>query len=133
MVAASKNGSPLRVPGHERHYVARSEHWRTRQQPLLEDLLFLGRTYDRHFDGFEILLALIYADLTDGAWGPPGRFAWKHSGQIHRSPYVEMMQDAERMGDDWPPLKAGLFGGSAKRFREVAETYKQSLDRLGWW
>ena len=43
------------------------------------------------------------------------------------------MQEAERMGDDWPPLKAGLVGGSAKRFKEVAATYQQSLDRLGWW
>ena len=121
------------LPGHEQHYVPRSEHLRTRQQPLLEDLLFLGRTYDRHFDRFEILLALTYADLTDRAWGPPGRFAWKHSGRVHKSPYVEIMQEAERMGDEWPAAKAGLFGGSVKRFLELAETYKQSLDRLGWW
>ena len=47
-----------RLPGHDRHYVPRSEHLRARQQPLLEDLLFLGRTYDRHFDRFEIFLAL---------------------------------------------------------------------------
>ena len=121
------------LPGHERHYVPRSEHLRTRQQPLLEDLLFLGRTYDRHFDRFEILLALTYADLSDRAWGPPGRFAWKHSGRMYKSPYVELMQEAERMGDNWPPLLAGLFGGSGKRFKEVAETYKGSLDSLGWW
>ena len=59
-----------RLPGHERHYVPRSEHLRTRQQPLLEDLLFLGRTYDRHFDRFEIFLALTYADATEQNWGP---------------------------------------------------------------
>jgi len=121
------------LPGHERHYVPRSEHLRTRQQPLLEDLLFLGRTYDRHFDRFEILLALTYADLADRAWGPPGRFAWKHSGRVHKSPYLELMQEAERMGDDWPALRAGFFRGSAKRFKEIAESYRQSLDSLGWW
>ena len=73
------------LPGHDRHYVPRSEHLHARQQPLLEDLLFLGRTYDRHFDRFEILLALTYADETEHHWGPPGRFAWKH-GRGHKSP-----------------------------------------------
>ena len=63
------------LPGHDRNYAPRSEHLRARQQPLLEDLLFLGRAYDRHFDRFEILLALTYADATECTWGPPGRFA----------------------------------------------------------
>ena len=71
------NDAFKQLPGHARHHMPRSEHLRTRQQPLLDDLLFLGRTYDRHFDRFEIFLALTYADSTDGAWGPPGRFAWK--------------------------------------------------------
>ena len=91
------------LPGHERHHVPRSEHLRTRQQPLLEDLLFLGRSYDTHFDRFEILLALTYADVTDRSWGPPGRFAWKHNNWGRRSPYVELMAEAERLGNDWPP------------------------------
>ena len=121
------------LPGHERHYVPRSEHLRTRQQPLLEDLLFLGRSYDRYFDRFEILFALTYADLTDRDWGPPGRFAWKHSGRRGKSPYVELMEEAERIGDAWGPLQAGLFRGSSKRFVEVADAYKQRLDRLAWW
>ena len=70
------------LPGHDRHFVPRSEHLRTRQQPLLEDLLFLGRMYDRHFDRFEIFLALTYADATEGDWGPP------------RSIYVEARTDS---------------------------------------
>ena len=121
-----------RLPGHDRNYVPRSEHLRTRQQPLLEDFLFLDRTYDRHFDRFEILLALTYADATDAPWGPPGRFAWKHS-EFSIGPYVELMEDARRMGDNWPPVKAGLFRSSTKRFLDVAEGYKQLLDGLHWW
>ena len=122
-----------RLPGHERHYVARSEHLRTQQQPLIEDLLFLGRGYDHHFDRFEMLLALTYADATEYHWGPPGRFAWKHSNQTRRSPYVALMEEATRMGDNWPPVKAGLFRGSTQRFLDVAGEYKQLLDRIGWW
>ena len=120
------------LPGHARHYVPRSEHLRTRQQPLLDDLLFLGRTYDRHFDRFEMFLALTYADSTDGGWGPPGRFAWKHDSGIPGSPYVELVEEATRMGSHWPPLAAGLFGGSSERFLEVALRYRQLLDRLHW-
>ena len=119
------------LPGHDRNYAPRSEHLRARQQPLLEDLLFLGRAYDRHFDRFEILLALTYADATECTWGPPGRFAWKHR-RPHTSPYVELMKEAERMGDNWPPVKTGLFKGSTKRFLEIAKEYKQLLDGLGW-
>ena len=118
-----------RLPGHDRHYVPRSEHLRTRQQPLLEDLLFLGRTYDRHFDRFEIFLALTYADATEQNWGPPGRFMWKHA-RTHTGPYVELMAEAKRMGDNWPPVRTGLFKGSTKRFLETAEGYKQLLDHI---
>jgi hypothetical protein len=121
------------LPGHERHYVARSEHLRTRQQPLIEDLLSLGRTYDRYFDRFEILMALTYGELTDRNWGPPGRFAWKHSSRMGNSPYVELMQEAEKQADQWGPTRAGLFRGSSKRFLEIAAGYKHSLDNLGWW
>ena len=120
-----------RLPGHDRLLVPRSEHLRTRQQPLLEDLLFLGRMYDRHFDRFEIFLALTYADATERDWGPPGRFMWKH-GRTHTSPYVELMEEAKRMGDNWLPVRAGLFKGSVNRFLEVAEGYKKLLDRAGW-
>ena len=120
-----------RLPGHDRNYVPRSEHLRTRQQPLLEELLFLGRTYDRHFDRFEILLALTYADAIDAPWGPLGRFAWKHTAPSI-GPYVDLMEDARRMGDNWPPVKVGLFRSSTKRFLDVAEGYKQLLDGLHW-
>jgi hypothetical protein len=121
------------LPGHERHYVPRSEHLRARQQGLLEDLLFLGRSYDRYFDRFEILLALTYADLTDRHWGPPGRFAWKHSGHRHQSPYTELLEEARQMKDEWPILQAGLFRRSFARFLEIAEAYQRSLDSLNWW
>ena len=122
-----------RLPGHDRHYVPRSEHLLTQQQPLIDDLLFLGRAYDRHFDRFEVFLALTYADATDYPWGPPGRFAWKHRSSDRMGPYVALMQEATREGDNWPPVKAGLFRGSTQRFLDVASGYKKLLDRLGWW
>ena len=74
------------LPDMEQKYVARSEHIFRRLQPVLEDQLFLGRSYEALFDEFEILMALTYADLCDEdpeahVWGPPGRFAWKERGR----------------------------------------------------
>ena len=120
-----------RLPDHDRDYAPRSEYLYTRQQPLLEDLLFLGRTYDRHFDRFEIFLALTYADAIEHNWGPPGRFVWKH-GRTRTGPYVELMKEAKRMGDNWPAVRTGLFNGSTKRFLEVAEGYKEWFTGLHW-
>ena len=37
------------------------------------------------------------------------------------------------MGDDWPPIKAGLFRNSTQRFLEVADQYKKLLDKSSWW
>ena len=82
-------------------------------------------------DRFEIFLALTYADAMEINWGPPGRFAWKRRS-TSIDPYVELMGEAKRMGDNWLPVRAGLFKGSTKRFLETAERYKQRLDIITW-
>jgi hypothetical protein len=46
-----------------RKYVPRSEYLFEKLQPLLEEQLHLGRSYEGVFDKFEIILALSYADL----------------------------------------------------------------------
>lgn len=127
-----------RLPGHERMYVARSEHLYKRLQPLLEDQLFLGRSYDQLFDDFEIILALSYADLRDEdpavhVWGPPGRFAWKHTSGREPSPFARFVEDAAKKGDKWDLLGQGFFSGSVKRFGEVAQAYGQLLNKINWW
>lgn len=122
------------LPGHEKHYVPRSEHLFKFLQPLLEDLLFLGRNYESLFDRFEIFLALIYADTMNRDWGPPGRFAWKYSSPIRaENPFTALIEEAGKYGDKWAPLKAGFFQGSYKRFQEIADSYKKRLDKLSWW
>jgi len=51
------------LPGHERQFTPRSEYLFKRLQPEIEDLLFLGNSYDDIFDRFEMLYALTYADV----------------------------------------------------------------------
>lgn len=125
------------LPGHENHYVPRSEYLFKLLQPSLEDILFLGKRYEDYFDRFEIFLALVYADLTTKKnhhlWGPIGRFGWKyHSSEPSRNPYIRLLEEAKSMKDNWPPLKAGLFSGSFTRFEEIATGFQERIARLGW-
>ena len=127
------------VPGHENNHVPESEYAFKETQPLLEDLFFLGKSYEGLFDRYEMLMSLSYADLTwDGAdtsrvWGPAGRFWWKYSSlRSGTNPLSEMLLEASSAGDAWPPIKAGLFKGSYKRFAAVADGYEETLKGLRW-
>lgn len=44
------------------------------------------------------------------------------------------MEQADRsvgqLGSQWPPLKAGLFGGSVERYNAVAERMRAHLRQL---
>lgn len=126
-----------RLPGHERNYVPRSEYLLKTLQPNLEDLLFLGSSYEDVFDRFEVFYALVFADMVDrksgNLWGPPGRFGWKHRGRLSTSPYDALLAEAKQLGDTWPPLRAGFFGGSLEHFEKIAVAYReQLLNHLPW-
>jgi Caspase domain len=124
------------LPGYERNYVPKSEYLFKALQPVIDDLLFLGNSYEAMFDRFEVFLALVYADIVKremGIWGPPGRFAYKHSGIRHEGgPYAEIIQEAKTHGENWDPLKVGFFGGSFERFVEISSEYEKLISRLGW-
>jgi len=125
-----------RLPDFQQKYVPRSEYLFTRIQPIVEDVLFLGSRYESLFDRFEVLYALSYLDLDidSHGWAPPGRFAWKHSSRAgDSSPFVEILLEATQQRDEWPPIRAGMFGGSVERFLMLAEAYKAKLDKLNWW
>jgi hypothetical protein len=123
------------LPGFEKRYVPRSDYLFGMLQPPLEDLLFLGSSYENLFDRCEMILALVFADFLKEkrgrVWGPPGRFAWK---QYHTepSPLSTLIAEAERDGREWPPLVAGLFGGSVERFSSLARDYMGFIAKLGW-
>lgn len=99
---------------------------------MLDDLLFLGLDYEHYFDRFEVLRALVYADLEKdkyGFWCPVGRFAYKAAhGAIN--PLKEILDEADREKDSWGPIKAGLFHGEYSRFKDVASKLKEFLPKL---
>ena len=122
------------LPGHERHYTPQSEYLFKRVQPFIDDILFTGGRYEDLFDRFEILYALTYSDFSGRDWGHPGRFAWKYCSRMgDTDPFTSLVDEANREGQDWGPVKAGLFQGSPERFQEVAKRYKEGLlARLSW-
>lgn len=125
------------IVGHEKYYVPRSEYLCKALQPDIEDLLFLGSTYEDAFDRMEVMLALVAADdfsqKNNFFWGPPGRFAWKYNSRTrHENPLAEIQEEAAQQKENWSPLRAGFFGGDQPRFLEVAQKYTEMVIRIGW-
>lgn len=125
------------VPGHERQFVPRSEYLFKLLQPELDDLLFLGRDYEAHFDHFEVLVSLAAGAFfmrDEGRfWAPLGRFAWKARRGYGRHPLQEVLEEAESEGTAWEPLRKGVFLGGYEDFTRVAGELAQFVGRLSWY
>ncbi len=124
------------IPDHERKYTPLSEYLYKLVQPELDDMLFLGKGYEDVFDEFEILFALVVADLKKQVdsyvWGPIGRFGWKNR-RHGTPPFQKLRNEAAQYKNNWGPIKAGMFGGQYERFEEVAEHYQtEVLGSLRW-
>ena len=125
------------MPGHEKNYTPRSEYLFKLLQPMLDDLLFLGRDYEMYFDRFEVIFALVCADKLKSemgtTWGPFGRFGYKYRSRLHAShPYGQVIAEAASQRDNWPPITAGLFNGSYDHFEEIASEYEERIKQLNW-
>jgi len=88
--------------------------------------------YEASFNRFEYFVALTVLDMThdqDG-WFPPGRFAYllRYQDNIVNQCRAEV----SRLGVSWPPLQAGLFGGSIERFNAAEATLLDYLERQRW-
>lgn len=123
------------LPGHERYYTPMSEYLFKLLQPKLDDILFIGKNYERSFDEFEVLFSLAMIDLRiqNGLrpWGPLGRFGWKI--QSNNNPLKSTINQANSQKENWIPLKAGLFGGQYERFTKAATELTAIVSSLNWW
>jgi len=128
-VLAQEGGRHL--PGMQRRYTPLSDHLHTALREALRDLIPDDVRYDECFDRFEYLLALTHAWLRQPASsspvGPIGRFGWKY----HRVPGLCVMDVIEaelaEQGETWPPLRAGLCGGSVEMLRTVKASVDQQV------
>ena len=121
------------TPDGEGKKTARSEHLFKSLQPLVEDLLFLGREYERVFDRFEMLYCLEYACRDEGSygrvWGPIGRFGWRGR---YQSIFSNLQKEIVNEGPSWPPLRAGLFSGDYAKVAKTAEALGKTIAEVSW-
>jgi len=121
------------IPGKEKNYVPRSEHLFEILEPTLGELLFVGKSYERLFDDFEVYYALVYMDVTKRDWGPIGRFGWKYNRGAGDNPFNRIIEEIKEVKEEWLPLRVGMFNGSLERFLEVSKTLRERLNKLPWY
>ena len=107
--------------------VAKSEYLFKRLQPPMDDLFYLGSDYQQAFERFEVIYALQHVSISDSGWGPIGRFGYR------RKVYSDFLAEADREGQQWPLLKAGLFGGTQERFKAACSRFQNTLSHINHW
>ena len=114
----------MRIEGYERHHTALSDRlFDVLREPLREHLPDPA-DYERAFDRFEYFKGLVHVDIEDApprkAWIPMGRYGWSEDWWLDTTPST-VADEVAALGPQWPPLQAGLFGGSHERLLAVIE------------
>lgn len=114
-----------RIPEFKQSRLAKSLHLHSVLRRPLYRYLPDDEVYDLRFDEFEYLLALAFLDL-DKIYGmiapsaPPGRFTFQCRHDHNKTSIVFAAErDLQEQQENWPPLKAGLFGGKVERAKEL--------------
>jgi len=118
-----------------RYHSAFSEHLFQLLRDPLREAVMAETEYDRLFDRYELLAAMVSADATrEHPWPTMhiGRFGWKarNPGRFQVLAEIEAEMDAEE--DGWPPLKVGAFGGELQRARDALARVVGVISRLPW-
>ena len=115
-------------PDAEREYTPVSNYLLDLLRPVMHDYLPDDTKYEETFDIFEYLLALTYMDLMHDSWSPLGAFGWRYRRRDwERSPLAEFTQVELEKGVDGELLRAGFFGGSVDRFKEIVQNHRDWL------
>lgn len=89
-----------------------------------------------YFDIFEAFIGLVYGyeKIKKGVgidWFPSGHFAIRYNSDYYSSEVKEFFDQAEVHQNKWPPIKAGLFGGSYENFKNVKESFDPFIQQIG--
>ncbi len=113
---------------------ANTLHQQRRHTPMSDHFMtVLGKlsgseNIERDFERFEVLLALHYLmkSKDGGRQTLTGRFVWHHANQITQ----RLKAEIERDGDNWPPLTAGLFGGSSDNAIQLVDKLFENIKKM---
>ncbi len=89
------------------------------------------------FDLFEYMLGMQFGYLMSEPdsghfWGPIGRFHWRHYSRGDEGPRHFVAEEIKQKGNDWSPLKAGLFGGTLDSLETTKQRYDDLLRHVPW-
>jgi hypothetical protein len=95
------------------------------------DILPHDATYCKAFDRLEYLAVLVRADWRQrdgkGFWAGLGRFARDCRQPGPHNIMDEIEEEMSDAGDDWAPLKVGLFEGRFSRAQEVKRSTDEQI------
>jgi hypothetical protein len=118
------------LAGMNRHFTPVSEHLFALFRDPMREYKPGKDDYERTFDRFEYLLGLVHADIkrrvydNDKLIGPVGCFAWRGRHSLGQSGIrKEIQEELDAAAANWPPIKAGLFGGSFERAKDVKNKF----------
>jgi hypothetical protein len=121
------NQAGVTGPNPERKYTPSSEFYLELLLPMMESVVTDPTSL---FDQLEVLIALAGLDASDDLANerslPWGCYAWRGRSR-DAIPALAFVEHAKNAGVNWPPLTAGWFGGSARRFQEVADAFARIM------
>ncbi len=111
-------------PEGKKYHYPFSEYIYKKIQPMLDDLLFLGNTYEDLFDISELLISLKYVDIKfkdeeSRVWGPQGRFAYKYEDNEEK--LFEKLSTKNILN------RINIFDNDENRKKKIVDLYQKFL------
>lgn len=119
----------IMIQGNTRYYYPISEYLYKNLQPIIDDLLFVSKSYENLFDRVEIILGLYYAkkrkEILKGIWGSQGRFAYK----ANKEEILKRFKDEVFATQNVKDYFSQIFGGE-NEVNTLYEEYKSFIENL---
>jgi hypothetical protein len=118
------------LPGMERRQVAWSDWVQSALQPHFSGLYPSDRRWNQAFDHFEYFFAILYLDQKEtpsdqdpprSMWAPCGSFLWRTRSGVMQ----DFRRQLEREGEEWGPIRTGLFRRNAEALFTLLEGFEQ--------
>ena len=113
------------LPGQDRKLVPFSERVCSVARNPLREIVPDDKTYEMTFDRFEYLQSLVLADTPEGQRALPGAFGYRQQA------VVDLEREVKSQGAEWPPFKAGFFGGDIGRLERAKLLVEPIMKMMG--
>lgn len=73
------------------------------------------------FDKMEYILSILYGAIVKDRfsfWVPSGEFVWSET-RYRNSEFQDFFESADKMKNEWPPIKAGMFDGQYEMYAKA--------------